>query len=164
MPRGAPFASRPPLLLLRMLERTSHRAHQRCSRARSERGCVRPCAQDASSTWPRCGRSAARRAAGSGGRSEPPQSSRTDLTAVSDRARAQVSSLAAGVRVLPAAGPRRHLIGDRAREAARARVQHVQQDGGIVLFLHSVMFVRCRKMHGWRMPTKRMRCAHVMCM
>ena len=161
MPCAAPFASRSPLLLLRMLERTSHGAHRRCSRARSERGYVCPCAQDASSTCPRCGRSAARPAAASGGRSE--RQSRAQRTPLSRTAHGH-SSLFDGARVLLAAGPRRPLIGGRACEAARARVRRMQRHGRIAFCFHSVVYVRCRTMYAWRMPTKRIICAHLMCL
>ena len=135
MPRGAPLASRSPLLLLRMLERTSHGVHRRCSRARSERGYVCPCAQDASSTWSRCGRSAALPAAGCSGRSE--QRSRAQRAPLSRTAHGH-SSLFDGARVLLAAGPRRPLIGGRACEAARARVRRMQRDGRLAFCFHSV--------------------------
>ena len=113
------------------------------------------------SRWSRCGRSAARPAAGSGGRSE--RQSRAQRALLSRTAHGH-SSLFDGARVLSAAGPRRPLIGGRACEAARARVRRMQRHGRIAFCFHSVVYVRCRTMYAWRMPTKRIICAHLMCL
>ena len=71
---------------------------------------------------------------------------------------------AARTRVLSLAGLGRVLIGGRARGAARARVRGVQRDGRTVVCVHFDVYERCRTTCAWRLPTKRMTCAHVMCL
>ena len=111
-PRDAPFDARSPVPCLLDAHINPQAAGLSCTRARSERACACPCAQDASSIcWSCCCR-AARPAAASGGRSERPSRWHRRRR---PRAALVRHRLAARARVLFDAGLRRVLVGGRAR-------------------------------------------------